>query len=81
MIGEQYTCRFLGAMRTITTQIICHLSNPIHPFTPEEGDVREEVGKREISLVLLLLYAHRHRSVFGAAGHIILTPANQLMEE
>jgi hypothetical protein len=31
--------------------------------------------------VLLLLYAHRHRSVLGAAGHIILTPANQLMEE
>jgi hypothetical protein len=31
--------------------------------------------------VLLLLYAHRHRSVLGAAGHIMLTPANQLMEE
>jgi hypothetical protein len=28
---------------------------------------------------LLLLYAHRHRSVLGAAGHIILTPANQLI--
>jgi hypothetical protein len=27
----------------------------------------------------LLLYAHRHRSILGAAGHIILTPANQLM--
>jgi hypothetical protein len=27
----------------------------------------------------LLLYAHRHRSALGAAGHIILTPANQLM--
>jgi hypothetical protein len=26
-----------------------------------------------------LLYAHRHRSVLGAAGHNILTPANQLM--
>jgi hypothetical protein len=25
-------------------------------------------------LVLLLLYAHRHRSILGAAGHIILTP-------
>jgi hypothetical protein len=25
-----------------------------------------------------LLYAHTHRSVLGAAGHIILTPANQL---
>jgi hypothetical protein len=32
-------------------------------------------------LVWLLLYAHRHRSILGAAGHIILTPANQLMEE
>jgi hypothetical protein len=33
-------------------------------------------------LVWLLLYAHRHRSILGAAGHIIygiLTPANQLM--
>jgi hypothetical protein len=28
---------------------------------------------------LALLYAHRHRSILGAAGHIILTPANQLM--
>jgi hypothetical protein len=27
----------------------------------------------------LLLYAHRHRSTLEAAGHIILTPANQLM--
>jgi hypothetical protein len=27
----------------------------------------------------LLLYAHRHRSILGAAGHIILTPANQLI--
>jgi hypothetical protein len=27
----------------------------------------------------LLLYAHRHRSILAAAGHIILTPANQLM--
>jgi hypothetical protein len=32
-------------------------------------------------LVWLMLYAHRHRSILGAAGHIILTPANQLMEE
>jgi hypothetical protein len=30
-------------------------------------------------LVLLLLYANRHRSILGAAGHIILTPENQLM--
>jgi hypothetical protein len=26
-------------------------------------------------LFWLLLYAHRHRSILGAAGHIILTPA------
>jgi hypothetical protein len=32
-------------------------------------------------LVWLLLYAHRHQSILGAAGHIILTTANQLMEE
>jgi hypothetical protein len=32
-------------------------------------------------LVWLLLYTHRHRSILGAAGHIILTPANQMMEE
>jgi hypothetical protein len=33
-------------------------------------------------LVWFLLYAQtRHRSILGAAGHIILTPANQLMEE
>jgi hypothetical protein len=29
--------------------------------------------------VWLLLDTHRHRSILGAAGHIILTPANQLM--
>jgi hypothetical protein len=28
---------------------------------------------------LLLLYAQRHRSISGATGHIILTPANHLM--
>jgi hypothetical protein len=27
----------------------------------------------------LMLYALRHRSILGAAGHIILTPANQLI--
>jgi hypothetical protein len=27
----------------------------------------------------LLLYAHIHRNILGAVGHIILTPANQLM--
>jgi hypothetical protein len=36
-------------------------------------------AKRRVFLVWLLLYAHRHRSILGAAGHIILTPANQLM--
>jgi hypothetical protein len=30
-------------------------------------------------MVWSLLYAHRHRSTLGAASHIILTPANQLM--
>jgi hypothetical protein len=39
------------------------------------------ISTKMIGLVWLLLYAHRHRSVLGAAGHIILTPANQLMEE
>jgi hypothetical protein len=29
--------------------------------------------------VWFLLYAHRHRSILGAFGHIIPTPANQLM--
>jgi hypothetical protein len=29
--------------------------------------------------IWLLLYTHRHQSMLGAAGHIILTPANQLM--
>jgi hypothetical protein len=29
--------------------------------------------------VWLLFYANRHRSILGVAGHIILTPANQLM--
>jgi hypothetical protein len=34
-----------------------------------------------VVVVLLLLYANRHRSILGTAGHIILTPTNQLMEE
>jgi hypothetical protein len=34
----------------------------------------------DVYLFWLLLYAHRHRSILGAAGHIILTPVNQLME-
>jgi hypothetical protein len=38
---------------------------------PKEGKVNW--------LVWLLFYAHRHRSILGVAGHIILTPANQLM--
>jgi hypothetical protein len=28
---------------------------------------------------LLLLYAHRRQNILGAAGLIIMTPANQLM--
>jgi hypothetical protein len=38
-------------------------------------------GEVYYCLVWFLLYAHRHRSILGAAGHVILTPANQLMEE
>jgi hypothetical protein len=34
---------------------------------------------KHLWLVWSLLYAHRHRSRLGAAGYIILTPANQLM--
>jgi hypothetical protein len=30
-------------------------------------------------LVWFLLYAHKHRSILGSAGHITLTPANQLL--
>jgi hypothetical protein len=30
-------------------------------------------------LVWLLLYAHRHRKILRAAGHILLIPANQLL--
>jgi hypothetical protein len=40
------------------------------------------VNERQDALefaVWLLLYAHRHRSILGEAGHILLTPANQLM--
>jgi hypothetical protein len=44
---------------------------------------RLSVGMSRVLLFFfwLLLYAHRHRSILGAAGHIILilTPANQLM--
>jgi hypothetical protein len=29
--------------------------------------------------IMLLIYAHTHRSILGAAGYIILTPVNQLM--
>jgi hypothetical protein len=38
-------------------------------------------GGTQNGFVWLLLYAHRHQSILGAAGHIILTPANQWMEE
>jgi hypothetical protein len=43
--------------------------------------IRSPVFRIASCLVWLLLYAHRQRSILGAAGHIILTPANQLMEE
>jgi hypothetical protein len=42
---------------------------------------RDEGGDWLMSGYWLLLYAHRHRSILGAAGHIILTLANQLKEE
>jgi hypothetical protein len=41
----------------------------------EEEEEEEERKKRKE----WLLYAHTHRSILGAAGHIILTLANQLM--
>jgi hypothetical protein len=41
----------------------------------------KQTNGREMVLVWLLLYAHRHRSILKAAGHLILAPANQLMEE
>jgi hypothetical protein len=37
------------------------------------------VAKHCQGLVWLLLYAHRYRRRLGATGHIILTPAKQLM--
>jgi hypothetical protein len=36
-------------------------------------------GPSLLLLVWFLLYAHSHRGIVGAAGHITLTPANQLM--
>jgi hypothetical protein len=58
----------------------------VSAYTYEER-AREKMVKRVSSfdltdgLVWLLLYAHRHRSISGAAGHIMLTPANQLTTE
>jgi hypothetical protein len=52
------------------------------------GALRRRIHTTGISLLVsviglvwfwLLLYAHRHRSISRAAGHLILTPANQLM--
>jgi hypothetical protein len=39
----------------------------------------ESVHHTKTILVWLLLYAHRHQSILGMAGQIVLTPANQLM--
>jgi hypothetical protein len=36
---------------------------------------KELKGERFEFEFWLLLYAHRHQSILGAAGHIIMTPA------
>jgi hypothetical protein len=40
---------------------------------------RSKVIERVWVFVIASLYAHRHQNILGAAGHIIPTPANQLM--
>jgi hypothetical protein len=60
--------------------------NPPLPPTPPPPILRHKPSPPPCSLlqygiVWLLLYAHRHRSILGAAGHITLTPAYLLMEE
>jgi hypothetical protein len=47
----------------------------------EEWEAKNWALKEAAGLVWFwsLLYAHRHRSILEAAGHILLTPANQLM--
>jgi hypothetical protein len=64
---------------TLGEKSIFYLKNQLGLFFSFMG--RIGTNGRSHFLVWLLLYAHGHRSVLGAAGHIILTPANQLMEE
>jgi hypothetical protein len=52
------------------------VKNEFGIFAGENASMHTITGKRRNDC---LLYAHRHRSILGAAGHIILTPANQLM--
>jgi hypothetical protein len=67
--------------------LICTSLKPIQHYnisTDISSAISDVFGlshNHEGRLVWLLLYAHKHRSihVLGAAGHIILTPANQLM--
>jgi hypothetical protein len=40
--------------------------------------MKRSIGLVWFGLVWLLLYAHRHQDILGAAGHIILTLVNQL---
>jgi hypothetical protein len=47
----------------------------MQPIAPQTRIVSNKRMKRKE----WLHYAHTHRSILGAAGHIALTPANQLM--
>jgi hypothetical protein len=53
------------------------LTDEVNSFNPSVAMIGPDHSRD--GLVWLLLYAHRHWSILGAAGHIILTPANQLM--
>jgi hypothetical protein len=41
--------------------------------------VHREMEKKRKEKKEWLLYAHRHRHILGAPGHIILTPVNHLL--
>jgi hypothetical protein len=55
--------------------------SPVKRFvvTLNNNNRRRRKVKEEDGWFWLLLYAHRHRSILWAAGHIILTPVNQLI--
>jgi hypothetical protein len=63
------------------TIILISLKASLHVQMNAKATEGLAVGKEFFfsRVVWLLLYAHRHRSILGTAGHIILTPANQLM--